>query len=64
MTRSAFFGLLLLGLTSLLSACASQGLTDESSSQSSTEPVPGEKTGEGAVQPGVGPGGAGANVRF
>jgi ABC-type oligopeptide transport system substrate-binding subunit len=45
-----------------LSACAHDELANDSST--STAPVPGEKTGEGSVEPGMAPGGASANVRW
>jgi hypothetical protein len=46
-----------------LSACAHDELAGDTSTQSAA-PVPGEKTGEGSMEPGLSPGGASANVRW
>ena len=61
MKRFALFGILFSGLLLMMNACASK---DEMVTTKPTGTVPGEKvTSEGAT-PGMGPGGASANVHF
>jgi hypothetical protein len=61
MKRFALHGILFSALLLMMNACASK---DEVVTTKPTGTVPGEKvTSEGAT-PGVGPGGASANVRF
>jgi hypothetical protein len=67
MKRYLLGGILLLALNVFLTSCAHDEFAADTSSsaESSPPPVPGEKTGEGAgVEPGAGPGGASANVRW
>ena len=63
MKRHGLAGVLLLALVFLLNACAHDEFAADTATQSAA-PVPGEKTGESSVEPGAGPGGASANVRW
>ncbi|MEP6603843.1 MAG: hypothetical protein ABJB69_07845 [Spartobacteria bacterium] len=62
MKSGAVIAALLFAMLMLLGGCASRS---ETATQTPGGTVPGESvSGEGAVSPNVGPGGAGANVHF
>lgn len=59
--KFGLYAILLSTIAGLFSGCASDSSTQSSTPQAA---VPGERRDGGEVTPGMGPGGASANVRF
>jgi hypothetical protein len=62
MKRSVLYGIFLSVLMLIINGCASKD--EDLTNTKPTGTVPGEKVSGEGVQPGAGPGGASANVRF